>query len=388
MRLRRDVARTYGSGADGGRRRARHRLPVARRTGSRSTGPSGSGKSTLLHLMAGLDTPTRGRGPLARPAGPAGRRVRAGSGWSSRPEPDARAGRRGERRAAAGHRRRRPRPTARAGVAEALELLDIGDLAAKLPEELSGGQAQRVAVARVLARRPRLILADEPTGQLDHATGPASLDALLAGDRGPLGAGLVVATHDPLPVTDRLGTRWTMHRRAGLPRPRQRCGRDPRSGCAGWSGGGPAGCSPPPPGVALAVALLAALGSFLAASKATMTARAVAGSRWTGRSRSSPARDPAAVLRQRSRADPQRGAVHCRSTSRTAPASAARRRRHDPDHRPRRRPGPARRTTPPTFPGRAPLPGRRARPACCSPSRPRRTCTPPRATRSPSAAPA
>jgi putative ABC transport system ATP-binding protein len=77
-----------------------------------------------------------------------------------------------------------------------------------LPEELSGGQAQRVAAARVLAGRPRLILADEPTGQLDHHTGDRVITALLeAADR--LGAALVVATHDPA-VAERLDQRWAM----------------------------------------------------------------------------------------------------------------------------------------------------------------------------------
>ncbi|MFG2957962.1 sensor histidine kinase [Streptomyces sp. NPDC048291] len=74
---------------------------------------------------------------------------------------------------------------------------------------LSGGQAQRVAPARVLARAPRLILADEPTGRLDHATGAHVLDALLtAADR--TGAALVVTTHDPT-VAARLTVRRSTH---------------------------------------------------------------------------------------------------------------------------------------------------------------------------------
>ncbi len=90
----------------------------------------------------------------------------------------------------------------------ALGALDLGKLAAQLPEELSGGQAQRVAIARALAQAPRLLHADEPTGQLDQATGAAVMDVLLdAAHRS--GAALVVSTHDPA-VSDRLVDRWTV----------------------------------------------------------------------------------------------------------------------------------------------------------------------------------
>jgi putative ABC transport system ATP-binding protein len=90
----------------------------------------------------------------------------------------------------------------------ALDRLAIADLAGKLPEQLSGGQAQRVAVARVLASRPALVLADEPTGQLDHEAAGLVIDVLLQACT-ELGAALVVATHDPL-IADRLPTRWVM----------------------------------------------------------------------------------------------------------------------------------------------------------------------------------
>jgi len=85
----------------------------------------------------------------------------------------------------------------------------VSDLAAKLPEELSGGQAQRVAAARVLAQRPRLVLADEPTGQLDRATSQHLIDVLLATTT-QIGAALVVTTHDRT-VLERLDTHWSMH---------------------------------------------------------------------------------------------------------------------------------------------------------------------------------
>jgi ABC-type lipoprotein export system ATPase subunit len=89
-----------------------------------------------------------------------------------------------------------------------LDLADLADLAGKLPEELSGGQAQRVAVARVLAGRPRLILADEPTGQLDHPTGAGVVRALLEA-AAMLRAALLLTTHDPQ-VARLLPTCWTM----------------------------------------------------------------------------------------------------------------------------------------------------------------------------------
>ncbi len=98
---------------------------------------------------------------------------------------------------------------AQARARESLALMDIETLAEKLPEELSGGQAQRVSVARVVATRPRLILADEPTGQLDQSTARHVIEVLLqAADE--LAAGLVVATHDPL-IAAHLDHHWVMH---------------------------------------------------------------------------------------------------------------------------------------------------------------------------------
>jgi putative ABC transport system ATP-binding protein len=101
-----------------------------------------------------------------------------------------------------------PESTAFPRALEAMHELDIAELAGKLPAELSGGQAQRVAVARVLASRPQLILADEPTGQLDHEAGQKLIDALLRAGR-RLGAAVVVATHDPL-IAEQFTDRWLM----------------------------------------------------------------------------------------------------------------------------------------------------------------------------------
>jgi predicted ABC-type transport system involved in lysophospholipase L1 biosynthesis ATPase subunit len=89
----------------------------------------------------------------------------------------------------------------------ALETLGLGTIATHLPEQLSGGQAQRVAIARAIAGHPSLVLADEPTGQLDRATADAAMDVLLAAL--PIGCALVVATHDAR-VAARLAERWQL----------------------------------------------------------------------------------------------------------------------------------------------------------------------------------
>ncbi|MFB0627003.1 ABC transporter ATP-binding protein [Streptomyces sp. AB3(2024)] len=176
-------------------------------------GPSGSGKSTVLHLMAGLEQPTAGEVVWPWQADAAGPRawVRAramaiGVVFQS-PSLIATldvAENTGLPLVLAGESADRARVRALA----ALERVGVADLADRLPDDISGGQAQRVAVARVLASRPRLVLADEPTGRLDRATGRHVVDVLLsAADE--IGAALVVSTHDPA-VGERLRTRWTM----------------------------------------------------------------------------------------------------------------------------------------------------------------------------------
>jgi ABC-type lipoprotein export system ATPase subunit len=77
-----------------------------------------------------------------------------------------------------------------------LDRLGLGDLHARLPDELSGGQRQRVAVARAVVGRPRLILADEPTGALDEVNARGVVE-LLVGVQRRLGAAMVLVTHDP-----------------------------------------------------------------------------------------------------------------------------------------------------------------------------------------------
>jgi putative ABC transport system ATP-binding protein/lipoprotein-releasing system ATP-binding protein len=202
------AARTYGDGASA--TVALRPVDCAVAAGQRVAlvGPSGSGKSTLLHLMAGLDRPTMGtvEWPALGPAealrpGPVGVVFQGPSLLAPLTvlenvalplvlggETDA-------------HARERAR--------DALARLALGELAGKLPEELSGGQAQRVAVARALGGEPRLLLADEPTGQLDGASAAMVVDVLLAA-AAHAGAALVVATHDPA-VANRLDERWELH---------------------------------------------------------------------------------------------------------------------------------------------------------------------------------
>ncbi|GAC1394514.1 MAG: ATP-binding cassette domain-containing protein [Ktedonobacteraceae bacterium] len=170
-------------------------------------GQSGSGKSTLLHLLAGIDTPTSG--DITWPA--------LGTRGTLRP------GKVGvvfqsqsllapftvvenvEVPLLLAHVNPQE---ARKAALNALERMHLTALVDKLPEELSGGQAQRVAVARALASQPRLILADEPTGQLDHPTAQYLFDVLLASLEGTDTA-LVVATHD-MTIAERMHMTWHM----------------------------------------------------------------------------------------------------------------------------------------------------------------------------------
>ena len=87
-----------------------------------------------------------------------------------------------------------PRRQRRALVLEALDQVGIAHLAKSRPAKMSGGEQQRVAIARALVRRPRVLLADEPTGALDTETGAAVIDALLGATT--RGCGLVLVTHD------------------------------------------------------------------------------------------------------------------------------------------------------------------------------------------------
>jgi ABC-type lipoprotein export system ATPase subunit len=202
------VARTYGDGptATVALQATDCEVFAGQRIGV--VGPSGSGKSTLIHLMAGLDDPTVG--VVSWPAIGDRDTLRPGKvavifqGPSLLP-PLTVLENVSLPLVIGGMTDTHAREVAHA----ALRTLDLDELADKLPEEISGGQAQRVAVARALAGEPTLILADEPTGQLDQTNGAAVVDVLLAASAHS-GSALVISTHD-LAVAARVPERWEMH---------------------------------------------------------------------------------------------------------------------------------------------------------------------------------
>jgi putative ABC transport system ATP-binding protein len=165
------------------------------------TGPSGCGKSTLLGLISGLEAPTAGRVSIG------------GEEISSLPERQRTRLRRSELGLVFQADNLLPFLTAVENVGQQLALqgavdgyqrcvevladLGLAGELDKLPDQLSGGQRQRVAVARALIHRPRVILADEPTGSLDADNSAAVIDVLLAAQE-EAGATLVVVTHDPV----------------------------------------------------------------------------------------------------------------------------------------------------------------------------------------------
>jgi putative ABC transport system ATP-binding protein len=206
-----DLTRVYRGGA------GLHEvsLTVARGEVLAVVGPSGSGKSTLLHLLGGLDRPD------------AGRALVLGTDWN-RLRGAARAR---FRRRACGFVTQRPgllppataaenvavplvlagvdRADRAARVDAALARVGLAGAAAKLPDQLSGGEQQRVAVARALVARPAVVLADEPTGSLDRASAEAVV-GLLTQAAAEQRAAVVLVTHDPA-VAARAHRRVVLH---------------------------------------------------------------------------------------------------------------------------------------------------------------------------------
>ena len=161
------------------------------------TGESGSGKSTLLYLIGGLDVPDAGHIRIAGtdiaglddPGRAALRRGTVGvvfQQFNLIPSLDVAAN-------LAFHARLSGRHDG-AWTAHLAERLGLSALLSRFPEQLSGGQQQRVAIGRTLAAKPELVLADEPTGNLDEATGDAVMDLLLE-LVSETGAGLLMVTH-------------------------------------------------------------------------------------------------------------------------------------------------------------------------------------------------
>ncbi|HXG46026.1 MAG TPA: ABC transporter ATP-binding protein [Methylomirabilota bacterium] len=165
-------------------------------------GASGAGKSTLLHLLGGLDTPNRGEvlfggsnlGRLSSAALSRWRNRTVGfifQAYHLLPELDAL-----ENVCLPARMARVPAGEAERRGRALLERVGLGERLDHKPFELSGGEQQRVAIARALINNPDLIVADEPTGNLDSHTGEGIMD-LLCGLRDERQTTLIIATHDP-----------------------------------------------------------------------------------------------------------------------------------------------------------------------------------------------
>jgi putative ABC transport system ATP-binding protein len=165
-------------------------------------GPSGSGKSTLLHLMGGLDKPSSGEvilaglklSKLSDHEITRVRRLKVGfifQFYNLIPTLTA-----SENIALPMLIDGKPLRSYRQRLEQLLEMVKLTDRRDHKPDQLSGGQQQRVAIARAFINQPEIVLADEPTGNLDTRSGAAILD-LLQSSCVELGATIVMVTHDP-----------------------------------------------------------------------------------------------------------------------------------------------------------------------------------------------
>lgn len=196
-----DVTRTYGDGPEAVHALEHVSLSFATRTFTAVMGPSGSGKSTLLQSAAGLDVPTSGSVTLG------------GTEITSLTETELTKLRRTDvgfvfqgynllqsltvlENIQLPQRLAGKRPNRRRSE-EMLERVGLGGFGRRRPAEMSGGQQQRLAIARALITDPEVIFADEPTGALDTTTALEILD-LLRNAVDQLGATVVMVTHDPV----------------------------------------------------------------------------------------------------------------------------------------------------------------------------------------------
>lgn len=192
-----EVSHRYGPGLPWVARRVS--LEIADGETVALMGPSGSGKTTLLSILGLLTRPTEGHVLVdGRPTVGDRAAVALRASLFSWVFQTANAL---PRRSALDNAalpllvRGVDRPTASRIAAAELRRLGVSHLAARPARLLSGGELQRVCIGRALAAAPRWILADEPTGQLDHRSTAAAADALFLGR--PIGTGVIVATHDP-----------------------------------------------------------------------------------------------------------------------------------------------------------------------------------------------
>jgi len=198
------LTKSYGAGDVGVRALDDVSVGIRRGQFTAIMGPSGSGKSTLMHIMAGLDAPTGGRvwigdteiTGLGDVEMTVLRRRRVGfifQAFNLVPTLDV-----------VGNillpfelDGRRPSAMERARIDGLIDALGLGGRLRHRPHELSGGQQQRVAIARALATAPDLVFADEPTGNLDSATGREVLQLLAAASR-EHGQSIAMVTHDAI----------------------------------------------------------------------------------------------------------------------------------------------------------------------------------------------
>ncbi|HKB50427.1 MAG TPA: ABC transporter ATP-binding protein [Solirubrobacterales bacterium] len=197
-----DLTRSYEAGMHAVRGLDGVSLTVAAGEIVAVMGPSGSGKSTLLSLLGGLDKPDSGSARIAgvdwqtMKGAERARFRRRACGFVAQGLtllPQATAAENVEVPLLLDGRAREER---RSAVADALRRVGLEGHASKMPDQLSGGEQQRAAIARALIGRPAVVLADEPTGNLDSATGQSVME-LLTEAASAQGAAVVLVTHDP-----------------------------------------------------------------------------------------------------------------------------------------------------------------------------------------------